>query len=509
MSQVPLELLNVTFYYPSAGAAVFDDLSVSFPPGWTGVIGPNGSGKTTLLKLACGQLEPTTGAIRLPDEVIYCPQRTDDPPAELAGFLAATDAVGCALRGRVGVDPDWPDRWATLSHGERKRAQIGVALWRRPRVLAVDEPTNHIDAVARDLLAGAMKSFRGVGLLVSHDRELLDALCRSTLFVEPPGATLRPGGYTQAFELARLEQEAARRTRDRARRETARLHRETSRRRDAASRSHRQRSKRGLDIRDHDARNRINQARVTGKDGQAGRELRQMEGRLAQARARLAGSFVKRDRRLGIDMSAARSRRDWLFRLPAGVLPMGESRRLAFDELTMAPEDRVGLIGPNGSGKSTLVAHINSRFDLPDGKFVYMPQEISAGEAHALIADVRRLPDARLGEVMTVVSCLGSEPERLLQSDRPSPGELRKILLALGVANRPHLIVMDEPTNHLDLPSIECLETALAEVPCGLLLVSHDRRFLARLTQTQWAIAPDSADPTRTRLTVSRTAEAD
>jgi len=500
-------MLNVTFYYPAAGAAVFHDLSVSFPPGWTGVIGPNGCGKTTLLMLACGLLEATAGTIRLPDEVIYCPQRTDDPPGELTEFLAATDAVGCALRGRLGVGPDWPHRWDTLSHGERKRAQIGVALWRRPRVLAVDEPTNHIDAVARDLLAGAMKSFRGVGLLVSHDRDLLDALCRSTLFVKPPGATLRPGGYTQAFEQARVEQGAARRARDKARRETARLRRETARRREAASRSHRQRSKRGLDIKDHDARNRINQARISGKDGQAGRELRQMEGRLDQARARLAESSVKKDRRLGIDMSAARSRRDWLFRLPPGELPMGESRRLVHDELAMAPEDRVALVGPNGSGKSTLVGHIRSRLDLPDGKLVYMPQEITATEASALIANVRRLPDARLGEVMTVVSCLGSEPERLLQSDRPSPGELRKILLALGMANRPHLIVMDEPTNHLDLPSIECLEAALAEVPCGLLLVSHDRRFLARLTRTQWAIGPDANSPTQTRLTINRTIE--
>jgi len=109
---------------------------------------------------------------------------------------------------------------------------------------------------------------------------------------------------------------------------------------------------------------------------------------------------------------------------------------------------------------------------------------------------VRHLPGERLGDVMTVVSCLGSEPQRLLESRQPSPGELRKLMLALGMARRPHLIVMDEPTNHLDLPSIECLEAALDDVPCGLLLVSHDRRFLAKLTTTRWQIAPDGADPT-------------
>jgi ATPase subunit of ABC transporter with duplicated ATPase domains len=78
----------------------------------------------------------------------------------------------------------------------------------------------------------------------------------------------------------------------------------------------------------------------------------------------------------------------------------------------------------------------------------------------------------------------------VLESGSPSPGEVRKLLLATGIARRPHLVVMDEPTNHLDLPSIECLEAALAECPCGLLLVSHDRRLLGRLTRVRWDLAP-------------------
>ena len=125
MTKAPLEFHDISFYYPSAGAAVFDGLSVRFPPGWTGVIGPNGSGKTTLLRLACGELQPTTGAIRAPDRVIYCPQRTDDPPAELGAFLNATDAAGCALRGHLGVEPDWPGRWRTGSRRSSCRE------WRR------------------------------------------------------------------------------------------------------------------------------------------------------------------------------------------------------------------------------------------------------------------------------------------------------------------------------------------------------------------------------------------
>lgn len=156
----------------------------------------------------------------------------------------------------------------------------------------------------------------------------------------------------------------------------------------------------------------------------------------------------------------------------------------------MTPGDRVALTGPNGAGKSTLVRHIVGQLALPGERVVYLAQEIDAADARATVRAVRALPKARLGEVMSAVGSLGSEPQRLMETDQPSPGELRKLLLALGLANSPHLIVMDEPTNHLDLPSIECLEEALSACPSALLLVSHDVRFLDRLTRTRWEIAP-------------------
>jgi macrolide transport system ATP-binding/permease protein len=500
MAQAPLEFDSVGFCYDSAGAAVFEGLSARIGAGWTGVIGPNGSGKTTLLRLACGELAPQQGHIVRPDRVIYCPQRTDDPPAELASFLRATDSAACGLRGRLGLAADWLDRWDTLSHGERKRAQIAVALWRRPRVLAVDEPTNHIDLPARRLLAEALRRFRGVGLLVSHDRDLLDALCRQCLFVEPPGAVVRPGGYTKAVELAAAEQATARHAREQAKRRLTRLRKEAAERQRLAARSHRMRSKRGIPIKDHDARSRIDRARISGKDGQAGRLLRQMDGRVRQAGDALADIHVTKQRQLGVDLRGEPSRRDALLRLPAGAVALGTGRHMVFPELTIGPTDRIALTGPNGAGKSTLVRHILHALDLPAARRVYLAQEIDRATARATVTAARRLPKAKLGEVLSVVSCLGSEPQRLLETDEPSPGELRKLMLAMGMANTPHLIVMDEPTNHLDLPSIECLEAALSDCPSALLLVSHDLRFLRCLTRTRWEIQPDEADPTGARM---------
>ncbi|MBN1214556.1 MAG: ABC transporter ATP-binding protein, partial [Candidatus Lokiarchaeota archaeon] len=119
------------------------------------------------------------------------------------------------------------------------------------------------------------------------------------------------------------------------------------------------------------------------------------------------------------------------------------------------------------------------------------PQEIPLERSQQILNEALALPNEKLGHLMTIVSRLGSLPQRLLESTEPSPGEFRKLLLALGMTYQPHIIIMDEPTNHLDLPSIECLEQALSDCPCCLVLVSHDRYFLEKLTEQRWEIGRD------------------
>jgi macrolide transport system ATP-binding/permease protein len=489
----PLRFNNVTYYYESMTGPLLRQVSFHCDTGWTGVVGANGAGKTTLLKLAIGSLAPISGVVQGGKDFLWCPQPTDVVPPGFERFLESDVSHAYAIRSRLGVEDDWIERWETLSHGERKRAQIATLLWRDPPGLAIDEPTNHIDSEARQMLADALLQFRGVGLLVSHDRELLDRLCYQCLFIDPPQLRIRPGAYSFGLELEKADEQRAKVEYEQAAEELSRLERTASQYRHVASRSHVLRSKRGLAIKDHDARFRRNRARYSGRDGVSGRRLNQMEGRIRQARERKGSIRVKKRYRLGISVPSIRCKRDLLFHIEAGEYYLGDGRIVRHPALNLEPGERVAITGPNGSGKTTLVELIVASLDFEAARLTYLPQEISTDQAKAVLKDVRQLGNERRGRIMTIISRLGSHPARLLESKQPSPGEVRKLLLALGMEREPYLIIADEPTNHLDLPSIICFEEALADTSCGLLLVSHDRRFLDKLSDQCWNIKPDEA----------------
>lgn len=487
MSLQQLILDTVTFTYPGSIHPVFSNLSAHFPVGWTGVVGANGSGKTTLLRIAAGELTPQHGTVSSGFDSVVCSQRTDSPPDAFESFLSAADTAAFKLKGQLGIKPDWNIRWNTLSHGERKRAQIAAALWQKPQILIADEPTNHIDHDTRLLLLRALENYNGIGIIVSHNRLLLDTLCRQCLFLEE-NPVMRPGGYSKAVQEQKREKITLIRERQKAKAAYRNLKRESDKRRMEASNADRKRSKKGLSRKDHDARFKKDVARILGKDGAAGRRLRQLAGRLQQAEQKLAEAAIPKEHALGIWLTGSQTKRDYLCYLQENTLSLGEEKELQFPVLIIKPGDLVGISGANGAGKSTLVKHIIRNLTIPAEKLVYIPQEITAGDSIQLLEDIHRLSRVERGRIMEIVSHLNSRPERLLQTSIPSPGEVRKLMLALGIMRDPYLVVMDEPTNHLDLPSITCLEAALEHCPCGLLLVSHDRHFLANTTHCEWQI---------------------
>lgn len=481
-----LNLSNIEYAYPAAVEPALSGVTATFPQGWTGIVGDNGGGKTTLCLVACCLLQPDAGTVTPPLVSLYCAQDASEPPANLEDFAFAYDSAAVRLRRDLAVGDDWAQRYSTLSGGQQKRLQVACALWAAPDVLAVDEPTNHVDAATRRAITAALSRFGGIGLLVSHDRELLDELCSQCLFVADGAATMRPGGYSQASSQAALERSSTIRARDAARRERDRIKREAQRRREEASRADGKRSLRGVGKRDSDARDRRNLAIVTGKDGQAGRLSSRMEGRLQSADARLSALRVEKRYDANVWLDAAPSRRKVIYRADPMDLSLGEVV-LRVPMLHIGNTDHIGLVGDNGTGKTTLVKAIVA--GLPENtRALYIPQEPDEQQRRTALATLRDLSDVRRGRVLSTIAQLNSDPDRVLEGDEVSPGEMRKLMLALGILESPELVVMDEPTNHLDLGSTEALERLLSAYPGALLLVSHDAALVQAATDITWMI---------------------
>ncbi|NQX90184.1 MAG: ABC-F family ATP-binding cassette domain-containing protein, partial [Halioglobus sp.] len=297
-------------------------------------------------------------------------------------------------------------------------------------------------------------------------------------------------GYSSALEQRQSNHDIAVRERTKAKAEYKQLKRNIERRRAVAASEHTTRSKRGLAKNDSDAREKIDRARVS--DGKAGNALRQLSGRFVQAGSRLQSATVSKKYPTGIWLPGSRSQRDYVLAMDAGQTSLGSKRWLQWPDLVVRPNERIAITGPNGAGKSTFLRSALAQLNVPSGQAIVMPQEVTVSDAKLLMAETRNLNSTELGHAMTIVSRLNSRPERLLESCQLSPGETRKLLLALGMVRLPHIIVMDEPTNHLDLPSIEALEAALANCPCAVLLVSHDDRFIENVQARRWAIRRDN-----------------
>ncbi|EOQ96137.1 ABC transporter, ATP-binding protein [Leptospira wolbachii serovar Codice str. CDC] len=485
-----ITIQNLTFLYESQSDFLFQNLNLHFGPGWTGIVGKNGSGKSTLAKLITGEMDPHSGIIQGNGSVRYVSQDTYIAKEVLEDFLYDDSKESGRFKNLLKIRIASSEDYDSLSFGEKRRILLAVALSESPAVLILDEPTNHLDFESIQIIGSSLSHYKGIGILISHDRSLLDDLVTNCVFLEKNFYSQRPGNYSEGKK--EMEREAKERAHEweEARFVRKKLEVELGRRREEASLSHKHRSKKGLDLHDHDGRQKKNLARVSGKDGQAGRLKQQLDKRAEHLERKEKEIFAKLPEKenLGIVWKTQNSKRKHLFLWEGEKIDFGFMELQIQSHIQIHPESKIAITGKNGSGKSTLLKFLVKELKQKQISYLYLPQEFSKEEIQSLKWEFQHLSPEAKARVLSGVHRLGSDPKRVFESESFSPGEIKKMFLSLHLDANPEILLLDEPTNHLDIKSLEALESSLKPLSTALVVVSHDRRFLESIAKEEWSL---------------------
>jgi ATP-binding cassette subfamily F protein uup len=458
---------------------LFRNVSLSIHDGdRLGLIGPNGSGKSTLLQILAGRIEPDAGdlVIRGGTKLVYVPQDSQFQPGE-----SIRSVIRRALRSARVPESDWQAREsetmgrtgfkdfdaeaATLSGGWRKRLSIAEALVQNPEVVLLDEPTNHLDLAGIEWLEKSLQGASFACVIISHDRYFLENVptrMAELNRVYSDGIFFVSGNYSAFLEQKAVFLHAQSKHQD-ALENRVRIEMEWLRR--------------GPKARATKAKARIDNA------GELIAELSDLKSRSQTSSA-------------GIDFAATGRKTKRLVHLEG--VGFGYEGKTLFEGLdfTITSGMRVGLVGANGSGKTTLLQLLRGEIEPFQG-------EIQRAEALRIVYfDQRRQinPELTLRRALAPdsdsviyrgrVTHVASWAARFLftseQLDQPvhklSGGERARVLIANLMLEPADLLLLDEPTNDLDIPTLEILEESLLEFEGALVLVTHDRYLLDRVS---------------------------
>jgi len=461
---------------------LFQDLSLSLSEGdRTGLIGPNGSGKTTLLEILAGKEPPDAGtrALRKLTRLAYVPQDSIfDPNDTVASVLrAAVDTLPLdeeeqharieVMLGRAGFE-DSSTPAAALSGGWKKRLAIAAALVTSPDVLLLDEPTNHLDLEGILWLETAIQTVNS-SLIVTHDRYFLENVATRMVEVNtiyPQNAFQVNGNYSEflerreAFLEAQAKQQESLATK--VRREVEWLRRGPK------------------------ARTGKSRARVDA----AGRLIEELSASTARSRVATAQ----------IDFTASDRKTKRLIEAEGIAKTLGGRRLFEHLNVTLAPGVRIGLVGANGSGKTTLLKILEGSLDPDEGtvrradrlQIVSFAQDRGAHLDPEISLRRTLCPDGDSviyrGRPIHVAGWAKRFLFRDEQLDTPvsrlSGGERARVMIARLMLAPADVLLLDEPTNDLDIPTLEVLEDSLLDFTGAVVLVSHDRYLLDRVSTT-------------------------
>ncbi|MEM7219248.1 MAG: ABC-F family ATP-binding cassette domain-containing protein [Pseudomonadota bacterium] len=463
-----------------AGRELFRGLDLAVARGdRIGLVGHNGAGKTTLLDLLEGVVEPDSGVITrlrgltvgrvaqfLPPELASLPMLevvAQQVPAQESWRAQSVLA-------ELGIDEShFAVRAEALSGGQVNRLLLARALVSRPELLLLDEPTNHLDLATLNLFEGALASFSGAIVLVSHDRAFLDGLSTSTVYLRDQRA--------YRFEL----------TFSASREELARM--------DVAAAEKRAAEEKEIDKLRASAKRLAHWGRTYDNEDLA-RRARNMHRRVD--RLEEEKTFVSRGSGLALGLQTAATRGNRALSLDAVDVSAGARELFRIDEAFVRPGERVALLGHNGVGKTTLIRRLLAAVEHPDDRVRFNPQVRLGYYDQELQATSGATPLARFvgadlelsEQAVTRALVAAGFPFDRHESrvGSMSGGERARALFVRLSLERCNFLILDEPTNHIDIDGREQLEAQLLASDATLLFTSHDREFVNRLAERFWLI---------------------
>ena len=485
-----------------------------FPGHKLGLVGANGCGKSSLFALLRRELTPDSGTIDLPPRWVIAHVAQETPavdrtaldyvldgdqelraveaalaaaeadhstPGEILGELherytaigghAAAARAAALLHGLGFVSEQHGRAVAEFSGGWRMRLNLAQALMCRSDLLLLDEPTNHLDLDAVLWLEDWLKKYPGTLLLITHDRDFLDATIDAIAHFEGHRLRVYTGNYAQ-FEVQRAEQLALQQT------------------------TYAKQQKRIAHLQSFVDRFR---AKAT-KARQAQSRLKMLEKMEVVAKAHLDTPF-------SFTFSTPDRAPRQLIRLEDVSIGYGGKPVLRDLEWSLLPGERIGLLGPNGAGKSTLLKLLCGELAPLAGE-MHVGQGLAIGYfaqhqveqlrlEHSPLWHLKRLdPTAREQELRNFLGGFDFRGRQAESAIEPfSGGEKARLALALIVYQRPNLLLLDEPTNHLDIEMREALTEALLEFEGALVVIAHDRHLLRASVDQLWLVANGGLAP--------------